>query len=82
MLWSILIGMVAGWLAGQVSRGQGFGVLGNIVVGIIGAVVGNFLFGLLGLQSYGTLGSIVTSTVGAVLFLWVVRMFTGLPDRR
>ena len=61
----LVIGAVAGWLAGLIMKGRGFRVLGNIVVGIIGAVVGGFLFGLLGLAAGGLIGSIVTATGGA-----------------
>ena len=53
-------------------KGGGFGLLGNIVVGIIGAVVGGFLFGLLGLAGGGLIGSIVTATVGAVVLLFLI----------
>ncbi len=71
----LAIGAVAGWLAGVLMKGGGFGLLGDIVVGIIGAVVGGALFGLLGLQAGGGLvGSIVTATVGAVVLLLIVRL--------
>ena len=56
-------------------KGGGFGLLGNIVIGIIGAVVGGFVFGLLGVTAGGLLGSIITSTAGAVILLFVVRLF-------
>jgi uncharacterized membrane protein YeaQ/YmgE (transglycosylase-associated protein family) len=68
----LLIGAVAGWLAGMLMRG-GFGVLGNIVVGILGAVVGGFLFGLLGLSTGGGLvGSLITAVAGAAVLLFIV----------
>ena len=70
---SLLIGAVAGWLAGKFMRGRGFGVLKNILVGITGGVVGGIVFGLLGLRSVGIVGSIATATIGAVLILSVVR---------
>ena len=53
-------------------RGGGFGILGNIGVGIVGAVIGGFLFSLLGLSSGGFIGSLVTAIVGAVVLLWVI----------
>ena len=56
-------------------KGGGFGLLGNIVIGIIGAVVGGFVFGLLGITAGGLLGAIITSTAGAVILLFVVRLF-------
>jgi uncharacterized membrane protein YeaQ/YmgE (transglycosylase-associated protein family) len=68
----LAIGAVAGWLAGTLMKGGGFGLLGNIVVGIIGAVVGGFVFGLLGITAGGLIGSIVTATAGAVLLLFLV----------
>lgn len=77
MLWFLIIGLVAGWLAGVISKGSGFGLWGDLVTGVIGAFVGGFLFNLIGISTYGIIGSIVVSTIGAVVFLWVLRMFTG-----
>lgn len=74
-IWTILIGIVAGWLAGQISRGHGFGVWVDLLVGIVGAVIGNFVFGLLGLHTYGLIGALITSTLGAILLLWIIRLF-------
>jgi len=68
----LLIGLVAGWLAGQIMKGRGFGLVGNLVVGVIGAFVGGCLFQLLGLTTYGLLGSLVVALVGAVVLLFVV----------
>lgn len=74
LLWFILIGLVAGWLAGQLVKGSGFGVLGDIVVGVIGAVIGGFLFRELGASSGGGLmGSLIVATIGAVVLLLVLR---------
>ncbi len=70
----ILIGIVAGWLAGQFMKGGGFGLLGDLVLGVIGAVVGGFVFGLLGLSSTGLLGNLVTATVGAIIFIALLRV--------
>lgn len=70
----LIIGAIAGWLAGKIMKGRGFGLLGNIVIGIIGAFVGGFLFGLLGITAGGIIGSLVMSTVGAVTLLFVVRV--------
>jgi uncharacterized membrane protein YeaQ/YmgE (transglycosylase-associated protein family) len=69
----LLIGAVAGWLAGLLMRGGGFGLLGNIVVGIVGAFIGGFLFGLVGLSAgSGLIGSLITAVVGAAVLLFVV----------
>ena len=76
LIW-LFIGAVAGWLAGLIVKGYGFGLLGNIVVGIVGAFVGGWLFGLLGISAlHGIVGAIIGATVGAVailLLLSVVR---------
>ncbi|WP_111412541.1 GlsB/YeaQ/YmgE family stress response membrane protein [Billgrantia lactosivorans] len=68
----LIIGGLAGWIAGNIMRGGGFGILPNIGVGIVGAVIGGFLFRLLGLQAGGFIGSLVTATVGAVVLLWII----------
>lgn len=70
----LAIGAVAGWLAGTLMKGGGFGLLGNIVVGIVGAVVGGFVFGMLGISAGGFIGSIVTATFGAVLLIFAIRL--------
>ena len=75
-LYFILIGGIAGWLAGQVMRGKGFGIIMNILLGILGGVVGGWLFDFLGLASKGgTWGSFVVSFVGAVAVLFVAGLF-------
>ena len=71
----LAIGAIAGWLAGTLMKGGGFGLLGNIVIGIIGAVVGGYVFGLLGISAGGLIGSIITATAGAVILLFIVRLF-------
>jgi uncharacterized membrane protein YeaQ/YmgE (transglycosylase-associated protein family) len=74
-VWFILIGLAAGWLAGQFVKGGGFGVVGDIVVGVIGALLGGFLFGALGLSAGGGLvGGLAVATIGAVVLLYVVRL--------
>ena len=74
-VWFIVVGLVAGWLAGVLVKGGGFGVVGDIVVGVLGALVGGFLFGVLGFSGGGgLLGSIVVATVGAVVLIFVLRL--------
>lgn len=68
----LVIGALAGWLAGKIMKGEGFGVAVNIVVGIIGAVIGGFLFSLLGVTAGGFIGSLITATVGAVTLLFLI----------
>jgi len=66
----LLIGGVAGWLAGLIMKGGGFGLVGNIIVGVIGAVLGGWLFGILGISVGGEwVGALVTAMVGAVVLL-------------
>jgi len=69
----LVIGAVAGWLAGILMKGRGFGLLGNMAIGIIGAVLGGYIFSALGISAGGLIGSIVTATAGALLLLFVVQ---------
>ncbi len=77
IVYFLLIGLAAGWLAGKVMKGQSFGLLGNLVVGVVGAVLGGFLFGLLGLAAIGLLGSLISATVGAVVLLYLLQKVKG-----
>jgi uncharacterized membrane protein YeaQ/YmgE (transglycosylase-associated protein family) len=75
ILWFIVVGLVAGWLAGVLVKGGGFGIVGDIVVGIIGAVLGGFLFGMLGVMpAAGLLGSIIVATIGAIILIVLIRI--------
>lgn len=71
-LWFAIVGIIAGWLAGQIMKGRGFGLVGNLVIGILGAVVGGWLAGTLGLGASGLVGSLLVATAGAVVLLAVV----------
>jgi uncharacterized membrane protein YeaQ/YmgE (transglycosylase-associated protein family) len=73
-LWFLLIGLAAGWLAGQIMKGGGFGVIGDLIVGVIGAILGGALFGLLDLHAGGLIGRLVTATVGAVVLIYLLRV--------
>lgn len=73
-LWFLLIGLVAGWLAGQITKGGGFGVIGDLIVGVIGAFLGGWLFGLLNITAGGLLGALITATVGAVVLVLLLRL--------
>ena len=69
----LLVGGVAGWLAGQIMKGFGFGLIGNIVVGIIGAFVAGFVLPIIGVSiGGGIIGSIIHATIGAVILLFVI----------
>ena len=72
LVWFLIIGLVAGWLAGQVMKGRGFGLVGNLIVGVLGALAGGFLFRLFGLEAHSLLGSLTTATVGAIVVLVIV----------
>jgi uncharacterized membrane protein YeaQ/YmgE (transglycosylase-associated protein family) len=74
-LWFIIIGAVAGWLAGTLVKGGGFGLLGDIVVGILGGIVGGWLAGVLGIGGDGSLiGTLLIATGGAIVLILLVRM--------
>ena len=74
LLMVLIIGALAGWLAGKIMKGKGFGIPVNIVVGIIGAIIGGFLFGLLGVTTGGFIGSLVTATIGAIVLLFAISL--------
>ena len=71
----LIVGAIAGWLAGQIMRGGGFGLVGDIIVGIIGAFLAGLLFPRLGLHiGSGLLGAIISATIGACILLFLVRL--------
>jgi uncharacterized membrane protein YeaQ/YmgE (transglycosylase-associated protein family) len=74
-IWYVLIGLCAGWLAGQLVKGGGFGIVGDIVVGVIGALLGGYLFSLFGVSTGGgLLGSLIVATIGAIVLLFGIRL--------
>jgi uncharacterized membrane protein YeaQ/YmgE (transglycosylase-associated protein family) len=73
-VWFLLIGLCAGWLAGQMIKNAPGGIVGCLIVGVIGALLGGFLFRQLGLEAYGLLGQLVVSTVGAIVLLLLLRL--------
>ena len=86
----LFVGLVAGWLAGKIVEGTGFGPLGDILIGIIGAFIGDWLLPQLGLHlGVGVISAIINATIGAILLLFVIRLVRGggrwgggLEDRR
>jgi uncharacterized membrane protein YeaQ/YmgE (transglycosylase-associated protein family) len=72
-LWFILIGLAAGWLAGQIMKG-GYGLVGDLIVGVIGALLGGWLFGLAGIAAVGLIGQLVVATIGAIVLILVLRL--------
>lgn len=69
IVWFLLIGLAAGWLAGQIMKGGGYGLVGDLIVGVIGAILGGFLFGLLGFSTNSLIRSLITATVGAIVLI-------------
>lgn len=72
----ILIGLVAGFLAGKIMKGAGFGVIINILLGIAGAFLGGWLLGMLGINWGGLFGQLLTSLIGAIVILWIASLFS------
>ena len=72
----LIIGAIAGWLAGQIMKGGGFGLVGDIIVGVVGAFIGGWLWGALHLPGTGPwwLTSIISATVGACILLFIIRL--------
>jgi len=73
LLWSLLIGGIAGWLAGRLMKGGGYGLLINILLGLLGGFVGDLVFGLLGLRTTNLVGNLLAAVVGAVLLIHLAR---------
>ena len=67
----LIIGLLAGWIAGQLTKGSGFGLVGNLLLGVVGAFVGGLLFWVLGLTAHNLIGQIVTAVIGAIVALFV-----------
>ena len=74
LLWFLLIGLCAGWLAGMIMKGGGYGLAGDLIIGVIGALLGGFLFAVLGIAAYGLLGRLVMAVVGAVVLIVLLRV--------
>lgn len=70
----LLVGIVAGFAAGKIMRGAGFGLLGDLVVGVVGAFIGVWVFGLLGIPAGGILGLLLAAIAGALLLLFLIRL--------
>ena len=70
----LIVGLVAGWLASVIVRGRGLGLIGNLVVGVIGAFFGGFLLHAVGLAAFGLIGSVIQATIGAVVLLVIIKV--------
>ncbi len=74
IVWFLIVGAIVGWLAGLIVKGRGFGLIGDIIVGVVGAFIGGFLFRFLEISLFsGFLGSIVTALIGAIVLLVVIK---------
>jgi len=78
MFWFLIIGIIAGWLAGKIDKGRGFNLFGDMVVGVAGSFIGGYLFRTLSFSAPGIIGRIITATIGAVLLLWIIRYWYSL----
>ena len=74
LIWFLIIGLAAGWLAGKVMKGSGYGLIGDLVIGVVGAFLGGWIFGLLHIAAGGLIGLLVTAFMGAVVLVWLLRM--------
>jgi uncharacterized membrane protein YeaQ/YmgE (transglycosylase-associated protein family) len=72
LLGILIVGAIAGWLAGIIMKGSGYGVGINIVIGVVGAAIGGILFSVLGFSAHGLIGSTITATIGSVILLFVL----------
>jgi uncharacterized membrane protein YeaQ/YmgE (transglycosylase-associated protein family) len=77
----LVMGLVAGWLAGLVMKGGGYGIVVDIIIGLIGAVIGGYVFGLLDPGGIGFLGSMVVAFLGACLLIMILRFASGARSR-
>jgi uncharacterized membrane protein YeaQ/YmgE (transglycosylase-associated protein family) len=73
-LWFILIGIAAGWLAGQFMKGGGYGLVGDLIIGVVGALLGGWLFGMAGVAAGGLIGQLVVATIGAIVLIFLLRL--------
>ncbi|MHB8411547.1 MAG: GlsB/YeaQ/YmgE family stress response membrane protein [Candidatus Acidiferrales bacterium] len=73
----IIIGLIAGWLTGTVTRGRGFGCFADTILGMVGALIGGWIFLKLGIATFGFLGSLAAAFVGAIVLVAIARLFAG-----
>lgn len=75
ILWSIIIGILAGAIAGWIMKGSGFGIIWNLIIGLIGSVLGGWIYGLFGFSTGSIWGVLLMSVIGAVVLLFIVSLF-------
>lgn len=77
LIWWILIGLIAGWLAGKISRGEGYGCIADVILGLVGSLLGGWIFTRLGIFGGGFLFSLAAATLGAVIVVSIVHLIAG-----
>ena len=78
LIWWIIVGLIAGWITGKIMKGSGYGAWMDIILGIVGAIVGGFLMRLVGfVGSGGMIYTIIIAVIGAVILTWIVRKVMG-----
>ncbi len=76
IIWSIIVGLLAGVIAGKIMKGKGFGFIMNVIIGLVGGVIGGWAYSLLGISSSGGIwGNLVMATIGAIILLFIVSLF-------
>ena len=74
LIYWIVVGLIAGWAAGKIMRGGNYGTVMDIVLGIVGAIVGGWLMGLMGIHAGGLIGTIIVAIIGAIFLIWLSRL--------
>jgi len=74
LVWWVVVGLIAGWAAGKIMKGGGYGVVMDIILGIIGAVAGGWLVGFVGIHAGGFISTILVAILGAVILIWITRL--------
>jgi uncharacterized membrane protein YeaQ/YmgE (transglycosylase-associated protein family) len=82
LVWWLVVGLIAGFLASLVMRGGGYGIVGDIIVGIVGAFIGGFVASLLGIGAGGLIGTIIIAFIGACILIAILRLVAGSYGRR
>lgn len=78
----LVVGALAGWLAGLILRRRGFGLVGNLIIGVLGSFLGRFVLSVLGFSANNTLGSIITAVLGALILLWLLSHIPGRAGKK
>ncbi len=74
LLWFFIIGIIAGWIAGLIMRGSGFGIIIDLIVGVAGAIIGGYVLSWFGILTFGLIGSLVSAVIGAIILLGILRL--------